>query len=54
LTENPYYQYFIRLPGYQEEQPVKFGAKFDLSVDDSGYRRIEKISYDAYNESEVE
>ena len=33
--------------------PVEFGAKFDLSVDDSGLGRIEKISYDAYNESTV-
>ena len=28
-------------------------AKFDLSIDDSGLGRIEKISYDAYNESTV-
>ncbi len=102
LTENPYYQYFIGLPGYQEEppidastlvlfrkrlkmdvmyqnkthsvdnrivsiaqpwirpivrgkikSPVEFGAKFDLSIDDNGLGRIEKISYDAYNESTV-
>ncbi|MGL6198530.1 MAG: IS5 family transposase [Lachnospiraceae bacterium] len=33
--------------------PVEFGAKFDLSVDEHGYGRIEKISYDAYNESTV-
>ena len=33
--------------------PVEFGAKFDLSIDDSGLGRIEKISYDAYNESAV-
>ena len=33
--------------------PVEFGAKFDLSLDDSGLGRIEKISYDAYNESTV-
>ena len=33
--------------------PVEFGAKFDLSVDDSGLGRIEKISYEAYNESTV-
>ena len=25
--------------------------KFDLSIDDSGLGKIEKISYDAYNES---
>lgn len=33
--------------------PVEFGTKFDLSVDDNGLGRIEKISYDAYNESTV-
>lgn len=33
--------------------PVEFGAKFDLSVDENGLGRIEKISYEAYNESTV-
>ena len=33
--------------------PVEFGAKFDLSVDETGMGRIEKISYEAYNESTV-
>lgn len=33
--------------------PVEFGAKLDLSIDDNGMARIEKISFDAYNESEV-
>lgn len=33
--------------------PVEFGAKFDLSVDENGYGRIEKISFEAYNESTV-
>jgi len=31
--------------------PVEFGAKFDLSIDESGYGRIEKLSFDPYNES---
>ena len=31
--------------------PVEFGAKFDLSLDSDGYGRIEKISFEAYNES---
>ena len=31
--------------------PVEFGAKLDLSIDSTGYARIEKISFDAYNES---
>ena len=35
------------------KSPVEFGAKFDLSIDDNGLGRIEKVSYDAYNESTV-
>lgn len=31
--------------------PVEFGAKFDFSLDSEGYGRIEKISFEAYNES---
>lgn len=31
--------------------PFEFGAKFDLSLDSEGYGRIEKISFEAYNES---
>ena len=30
---------------------VEFGAKFDLSPNNEGYGRIEKISFEAYNES---
>ena len=30
---------------------VEFGAKLDISIDSDGYARIEKISFDAYNES---
>ena len=30
--------------------PVEFGAKLDLSLDGNGYARIEKISFEAYNE----
>lgn len=33
------------------KSPVEFGAKFDLSLDSEGYGRIEKISFEAYNES---
>ena len=35
------------------KSPVEFGAKIDLSIDDNGLGRIEKISYEAYNESTV-
>lgn len=31
--------------------PVEFGAKLDISIDSKGYARIEKSSFDAYNES---
>ena len=30
---------------------VEFGAKLDISIDTDGYARIEKTSFDAYNES---
>ena len=33
--------------------PTEFGAKLDLSIDENGMARLEKQSFDAYNESEV-
>ena len=33
--------------------PTEFGAKLDLSVDEHGMARLEKLSFDAYNESDV-
>ena len=33
--------------------PTEFGAKLDLSIDSNGMARIEKQSFDAYNESDV-
>ena len=35
------------------KSPVEFGAKLDLSVDENGLSRVEKLSFDAYNESSV-
>lgn len=35
------------------KSPVEFGAKLDLSVDETGMCRIEKLSFDAYNENAV-
>ena len=32
---------------------TEFGAKLDLSIADNGMARIEKQSFDAYNESDV-
>jgi IS5 family transposase len=31
--------------------PVEFGPKLDVSIDSNGYARIEKTSFEAYNES---
>lgn len=31
--------------------PVEFGPKLDVSIDSGGYGRVEKVSFDAYNES---
>ena len=33
--------------------PVEFGAKYDVSVDEKGHARLEKLSFDAYNECTV-
>lgn len=33
--------------------PVEFGAKLDLSIDEKGLARLERLFFDAYNESDV-
>ncbi len=33
------------------KSPVEFDAKFDMSVDKHGFSKIEKVSFDAYNEN---
>ena len=33
--------------------PVEFGAKLDMSIDERGIARLEKLSFDAYNEEDV-
>ena len=33
--------------------PVEFGAKLDMSIDEKGIARLEKLSFDAYNEQDV-
>lgn len=35
------------------KSPVEFGAKYDVSVDENGHARLEKASFDAYNECTV-
>ena len=32
---------------------LEFGAKLDLSIDENGIARLERLSFDAYNESDV-
>ena len=32
------------------KSPTEFGAKYDVSLDEKGHARLEKISFDAYNE----
>ena len=33
--------------------PTEFGAKLDMSIDENGMARLEKISFDSYNESDI-
>ena len=33
--------------------PVEFGAKLDMSLDEKGFARLERLSFDAYNEADV-
>ena len=33
--------------------PTEFGAKLDMSIDEKGIARLERLSFDAYNECDV-
>ena len=33
--------------------PTEFGAKLDMSIDECGLARLEKLSFESYNESDV-
>ena len=35
------------------KSPTEFGAKLDMSIDEKGFARLEKLSFDAYNEQDV-
>lgn len=35
------------------KSPVEFGAKYDVSIDEKGHARLEKISFEPYNECGV-
>lgn len=37
----------------KSKSPVEFGAKYDVSIDGKGHARLEKLSFDPYNESMV-
>ncbi len=45
-------QPFLR-PIVRGKAKAEFGTKFDVSLDTQGFARIEKLSFDAYNESTV-
>lgn len=34
------------------KDPVEFGAKFDMSIDEDGMSRVERLTFDPYNEGE--
>ena len=33
--------------------PVEFGAKYDVSIDENGHARLERVSFEPYNESTI-
>jgi len=37
----------------KEKAPVEFGPKYDVSVDEQGHGRLEKVSFDPYNECTI-
>lgn len=38
--------------GGKAKAPLAFGAKFDMSLDENGMPRLERLFFDAYNECE--
>ncbi len=49
--DTPHSKEFLRELLGKVKAPVEFGAKLDVSIDEDGYGRLEKVSFDAYNES---
>lgn len=49
-VSQPYIRPIVR---GKAKAPVEFGAKLDLSIDEHGFARLEKLEIDAYNESDV-
>ena len=48
--DQPYLRPIVR---GKAKAPVEFGAKYDVSIDENGHARLEKISFDPYNESTI-
>lgn len=48
--DQPYIRPIVR---GKAKAPVEFGAKYDVSIDEKGHARLEKISFDPYNESTI-
>lgn len=49
-VSQPYIRPIVR---GKAKSPVEFGAKLDMSIDENGLARLEKLSFDAYNECDV-
>ena len=48
--DQPYIRPIVR---GKAKTPTEFGAKIDMSIDENGMARLEKMSFEAYNESDV-
>ncbi len=49
--DTPYSKEFLWELLGKVKAPVEFGAKLDVSIDSERYGQLEKVSFDAYNES---
>lgn len=45
--------YLCPIVGGKAKSPVEFGAKYDVSIDEKGHARLEKLSFDAHNENTI-
>ena len=50
---NPSQPYIRPIVRGKAKSPVEFGAKYDVSVDEKGHARLEKISFTPYHEGSV-
>lgn len=48
--QQPYIRPIVR---GKTKAPVEFGTKYDVSIDEKGHARLEKLSFDPYNECNV-